>query len=227
MWGVDGDVAFRAERAGATRVVLFDGMDPTAEFEAEHRRSSSQVGYVQGDLHDREDVRQLGVFDVVWCAGVIYHSPSPYLQIQHLRALTEQWLLLGSEVIPEVPGIENACIFYPGRGRESEQAFAHAYGKRAPTYPGMTHPFDESQLQGYGNMWWGLSPSALRSMLRYSGFAVREELGYSWSFRDFLAEAVPGPDFIPPLGFSRARGKDRLADFGSGRKPAWAPTTDP
>ena len=91
----------------------------------------------------------------------------------------------------------------------------------------MTHPFDESQLQGYGNMWWGLSPSAVRSMLRYAGFAVREELAHSWSFRDFLAEAVPAPDFIPPMGFSRARGSDRLADFGPGQRPAWAPVADP
>ena len=221
MWGVDGELAFRAERAGATRVVLFDGMDPTPEFQAKHGQAGSQVVYIQGDLHDPEDVHRLGVFDVVWCGGVIYHSPSPYLQLQHLRALTERWLLLGSEVIPEVPGIENACIFYPGRGRASERAFAHAYGERAPTYPGMTHAFDETPLHGYGNMWWGLSPSALRSMLEYSGFAVREEFRYSWSFHDYLAEAIRLPDFIPPLGFSRARGEARLADLG--QKPAWAP----
>jgi hypothetical protein len=122
--------------------------------------------------------------------------------------LTKRWLLLGTEVIPEVPGIENTCIFHPGRTHESEQAFAHAYGERAPTYPGTTHPFDESPSPGYGNMWWGLSPSALRSMLHYSNFAVREELRSSWSFRDNLAEAVSTPDFIPPLGFSRARGEN-------------------
>lgn len=223
MWGVDGEIAFRAERAGATKVVVFDGMDPTPEFEAKHRDAASRVGYVQGDLHDPEDVRRLGVFDIVWCAGVIYHTPSPYLQLQHLRALTGQWLLLGSEVIPEVPGVENACIFHPGRTHESERAFAHAYGERASTYPGMTHPFDESALQGYGNMWWGLSPSALRSMLRHSGFAVRDEFHYSWSFHDYLAETIVVPDFIPPLGFSRARGEERLAGLGHAQRPGWAP----
>jgi len=224
MWGVDGEVAFRAERAGATKVVVFDGMDPTPEFEAKHAEASSQVTYVQGDLHDPEDVSRLGTFDVVWCAGVIYHTPSPFLQLQHLRILTRRWLLLGTEVIPEVPGVENACIFHPGRTHESERAFAHAYGERASTYPGMTHAFDESALQGYGNMWWGLSPSALRSMLRYAGFAVRDELRYSWSFRDYLAEAVSLPDFIPPLGFSRARGEERLADLDSSQRPGWAPS---
>src|SRR4051794_41899967 len=60
MWGVDGEVAFRAERAGATRVVLLDGMDPTSGFEAKHEEQGSSVAYVQGDLHDPEDVRRLG-----------------------------------------------------------------------------------------------------------------------------------------------------------------------
>jgi hypothetical protein len=221
IWGVDGEVAFRAERAGATRVTLFDGMDPTPEFEAKHEQQDSSVRYVQGDLHDPEDVRRLGRFDVVWCAGVIYHSPDPYLQLLHLRALTERWLLLGTEVIPEVPGIENACVFYPGRSADAERAFARAYGQRASTYPGQTHAFDETPMLGYANMWWGLSPSAVRSMLRYTGFEVREEFPDSWSFSDFLAAPVSTPDFIPPLGASRARGEERLAALDE--RPRWAP----
>ena len=123
MWGVDGDVAFRAEIAGASRVVLFDGMDPTEGFQAKHRESNSKVTYVQGDLRDPVDVQSLGSFDVVWCAGVVYHSPSPYLLLHHLRSLTDRWLLLGTEVIPEVPGIENACVFYPNRSTASQRAF--------------------------------------------------------------------------------------------------------
>ena len=222
MWGVDGEIAFRAERAGATRVVLFDGMDPSPEFEEKHRLSGSHVTYVQGDLHDPEDVRRLGHFDVVWCAGVVYHSPNPYLQISHLRALADRWLLLGSEVIPEVPGIENACIFYPERLEQSERAFAQAYGDRAPTYPGMTHPFDDTPLMGYANMWWGLSASALTSMLENSGFEVTEQFRYSWCFHDFLARAESTPDFILPLGFSRERGERRLADLTPDARPGWA-----
>jgi hypothetical protein len=224
MWGVDGEIAFRAERAGATRVVLFDGMDPSDEFQAKHRDAGSRLVYVQGDLHDPDDVRPLGTFDVVWCTGVVYHSPNPYLQLTHLRSLTDQWLLLGSEVIPEVPGLENACIFYPGRSHPSERAFARAYGEAAPTYPGTTRPFDKTPLMGYANMWWGLSPSALRSMLTYSGFDVREEFAYSWRSRDFLTEAVRSPDLIPPLGFSRARGQERLTAFRPDERPGWAPS---
>ena len=217
-----GEVAFAAERAGATRVVLFDGMDPAEKFQQLHRESGSEVTYVQGDLHDPGSIAGVGVFDVVWCAGVIYHSPDPYRQLLHLRHLTRRWLMLGTETIPEVPGLENACVFHPGRSADSFRAFESAYGDRARSYPGMTRPFDES-IDGYANMWWGLSPSAVRSMLRYAGFEVREELLYVWSFRDFLAEAVGQPDFIPPLEASRKRGEERLEGLEGASRPAWAP----
>src|SRR4051812_739899 len=70
MFGISGEVAFRAERAGATRVVLFDGMDATQDFFDKHDSAGSGVVYVQGDLHDREDLAPLGQFDVVWCGGL-------------------------------------------------------------------------------------------------------------------------------------------------------------
>lgn len=128
LWNVNGDVAFHAERAGASRVVLFDGMDPTPEFCDRHRQASS--------------------------------------------------------------------------------AFARAYGEQASAYPGMTRPFDETPLLGYANMWWGLSRSALRSML---------------TFHDYLSEAIDTPQFVPPLGLCHARGQERLAGLGAGERPGWAP----
>jgi hypothetical protein len=223
MFSVAGEVSFRAERAGATRVVLFDGMDPSDEFDAKHREGGSCVTYVQGDLHDPDDIDALGSFDVVWCAGVIYHSPNPYLQLLHLRRITNERLLLGTQVIPEVPGVENACVFYPGRSAAAERAFARAFGEAAHIFPGMTRPFSKKRLLGYANMWWGLSPSAVISMLRYTGFDVYEQFRYSWYFHDYLARPAEEPDFIPPLGMNRARGEDRLAGFGDKDRPAWAP----
>jgi Protein of unknown function (DUF1698) len=221
MFSIAGEVAFRAEEAGATRVVLFDGMDPSQEFILKYEERGSGVEYVQGDLHDPEDIRRLGEFDVVWCAGVVYHSPNPYQQLYHLRKVTREQLLLGTHVIPEIPGIENGCIFYPGQSEDAQRAFTDAHGPDAGRYPGMTRPFAEDALLGYGNMWWGLSPSAVRSMLRYAGFTVEQEFAYHWSSRDFLAKPGPAPDFIPPLGLSRARGEERMASHGPSPSDWW------
>lgn len=210
MFGIAGDVAFRAESAGASKVLLFDGMDPSDEFRA--RVAASAVHYRQGDLHDPADIGALGTWDVVWCAGVIYHSPDPFRQLLHLRSITRERLLLGSHVVPEVPGIENACVFYPGRSSRAQSAFARLHGDDAFRYPGASGPFDRSPLLGYGNMWWGFTPSSLRALLDTAGFRVLEEYRYSPVFMDIVAEPGPEPDFIPSLGFSRARGEaGRLA----------------
>src|SRR3954470_7432267 len=79
MWKVNGRIAFVAEEAGATSVTGLDVMAPTPEYEAEYERRGSGVRFVQGDLHDPALVDQVGPHDVVWCSGVLYHSPNPML----------------------------------------------------------------------------------------------------------------------------------------------------
>jgi SAM-dependent methyltransferase len=226
MFGVNGRVAFLAEEAGATEVVLLDGMDPSMEFHEEHERRSSKVRFVQFDLHDEQGVEEAGQFDVVWCAGVIYHSPNPYLLLEHLRRMTRETLLIGSHVIPEVPGIENACVFYPGTSEASQKAFAWAHagrlGRLAPgRLPGAGAPLDRSPFMGYANYWWGLTPSALRSMLNIARFEVTDEFFPHPLFVDLLARTVEGESLIPPTSFSRERGRTLAQSFDEDAIPAW------
>jgi Methyltransferase domain len=165
MWSVDGAICFLAEEAGATGVTGIDLMPASARFEEERTRRGSSVRFVQGDLH-AADVEP---HDVVWCFGVLYHVPSPVATLERLRALTGEVLLLGTEVIPEAPGIPQACVFYPGLDAGARRAFAPpSAGRRA----GLSEPFDPAE--GYGNWWWGISPSALRGMLGAAGFVVQE-----------------------------------------------------
>lgn len=84
MWNVHGRYAFAAEAAGARSVTAFDGMEPTAEFDAERTRLSSSVRYVRGDIHSLESVEEIGMHDVVWCTGLVYHSPDPVAAIRNL-----------------------------------------------------------------------------------------------------------------------------------------------
>src|SRR3954468_699896 len=149
MWSVHGALCFAAEDAGAAAVTGVDVMGATPEFEAEHQRRGSAVRVVQGDLHDPA----LGVepHDVVWCSGVIYHAPHPLLTLERLRALTGSTLLLATEVVGEVRGRPRAAFFAPEPG-------AH------PTH---TVPFDPAQ--GYGNWYWGLTPSAVLALVDASG----------------------------------------------------------
>jgi len=224
MFHVAGEASFLAEQAGATKVVLLDGMDPSEEFQAKHAARSSTVRYVQGDLHDSGLVEELGVFDVVLCGGVIYHSPNPYLQLEHLRRLTGEHLLLGTHLIPEVPGIPNACIFYPDMPSAAREAFARVHRERRPENPlvGLTTPFDRTPMTGYVNFWWGMTLSALRAMLGVARFEVVEEFTLSPLFADVLARPIGGESLIPPPELLRELGEARRAGFPEGSTPAWA-----
>ena len=186
MWNAHGAIALLAEEAGAERVVLFDAMDPTEDFERERERRGSSLEWVQGDLHDRAAIEALGEFDVVWSTGVIYHTPNPYEQVKNLCDMCRGDLLLGSQVIPEVPGIDHACIWYPGLPEDSRRAFEWAHGgEEAPRCIGLTEPFDPEL--GYANYWWGISRSAMRAMVETAGMDVVEEFAWNTWLHDIHA----------------------------------------
>jgi hypothetical protein len=157
MWTIDGALCFAAEEAGAASVTGVDVMAPTERFEAELRRRDSKVRFVQGDLHDPATVAAVGRHDVVWCSGVLYHAPHPLLTLERLRELTGQTLLLATETVAETPGRRGTCVIAPG----------------PEEHPNAEPPAGPNA--GYGPWYWGISPSALRSMLALTGFAVVEE----------------------------------------------------
>jgi hypothetical protein len=222
MFGVSGELAFLAEECGATRSVLFDCMDPSDDFVERHRRTSSSVQHVQGDLHDPEAIAALGTFDVVWCSGVLYHSPHPMFQLMHLRQLTTDVMVMGNLVIPEIPNFDQACILYPGIPKKMQDGFAKMYGG-PERFPGMAAPFDTTPDFAFGNMWWGITPSATRSMMRFTGLEITEEYLYVPFALDVVAK-VGGValDIYPPPGFYRDRAWGRYADTPQDQLPGWA-----
>ena len=208
MWQMHGRIAFVAEEAGAKGVTAVDAMDPTPEFERERERRGSGVRFVQGDLHDPLTVEEIGAHDFVWCSGVIYHSPNPYLLIEHLRRLTGRLLYLGTEIVPEVPGFEGACVFYPGLSESSRRGYGSVHGPGHDAI-GVNSPFDPTPGLGYANYWWGITPSALRGMLATARLRIVEELHPDPFTMSVIAEPAPGESVIPPVELARERGAQR------------------
>lgn len=173
MWNVHGQISFLAEECGATVVTAVDIMVPTDSYREEHARRASRVRFVPGDIHDRQTTRDIGVHQVVWCSGVLYHAPNPLLALERLRAITGEALILATETIPEVPQLAQACIFFPGLSAADRKV--HAGARPGSTATGIDTPFDSRQ--SYGAWWWGISRSALRGMLHAAGFEIREEHG--------------------------------------------------
>jgi hypothetical protein len=172
MWGVNGDYAFIAEEAGASKVTGVDVFGPTPEFEQKRMARKSRVRFVLGDATDPRTLDAIGDADVVFCAGVLYHHPSPFDLLVALRQICRSTLILRTSTIPEVEGLPNAAVFFPMLDAKARRQWQlHRLGLLNQI--GIHGEFKPDE--GYSNWFWGLTPSCLRSMLEVSGFRVDEQ----------------------------------------------------
>lgn len=172
MWGVNGRYSFVAEDAGATSIKGIDVFGPTPEFEDEVRSRNSKVEFVLGDVCSEETIDEIGAADVVLCAGVLYHHPSPYELLVALRRICRKTLILRTFAIPENKRLRNSAIFFPHL-TEPNRDLWNLQRQGLVEQLGITCDFDPAE--GYGNYFWGMTPSCLRSLLKVAGFAVIEQ----------------------------------------------------
>ena len=204
MWGVNGKFAFLAEEAGATASTGIDVFGPTPEFEEERRARGSRVEFVLGDATDPEVIARVGTADVVLCAGVLYHHPSPFDLLVALRRMCGERLVLRTSTIPELPGLRNMAIYWPGLDRRRRSLWAL---KRLglDRQVGITDGFEPSE--GYGNWFWGMTPSCVQALLGTAGFEVleRHTEAFAQTFvcapvRPALEHVLPGEQAARRLG---------------------------
>ncbi|MDQ3486901.1 MAG: hypothetical protein M3468_04095, partial [Acidobacteriota bacterium] len=146
-----------------------DVFGPTPEFEEKRRTRNSNVQFVLGDVSRADTVARIGAVDVVFCAGVLYHHPSPFDLLVALRRICRETLILRTSTIPEVRGLPNAAVYFPmmdARARELWSLKSLGVLHQA----GISNEFQASD--GYGNWFWGLTPSCLESLLKTAGFRV-------------------------------------------------------
>ena len=211
LFNIAGEIAFAAEEAGATAVTLLDAGDPhLTAFPAERDRRGSQIRFVQGDLHDPVTIEAVGPHDVVWCTGVLYHTPNPLHQLTQLRLITREHLYLGTHTIPELPGIPQGCLFYPYLDDDARAALSRPHDDPRGGL-GIGVPFDDRPMVGHGNFWWGITPSALRAMLRTARFEVVEERrphDFPW-YTEVVARPIGRAPLVPPPSYYRERAEAR------------------
>ncbi len=111
----DGYFALELERRGA-EVVAIDiwNDDALKQLEFVLRVKNSKIVYKRMDVHDLgPDV--LGKFDLVLCAGLLYHTRHPLLALERLRSVTEGMLIL--ETVTMIPAFHRTSpmiMFFPG-----------------------------------------------------------------------------------------------------------------
>jgi 2-polyprenyl-3-methyl-5-hydroxy-6-metoxy-1,4-benzoquinol methylase len=169
MWGVNGEYAFVAEEAGATDVKAIDVFGPTPEFEEKRITRGSHVQFILGDVTRAATLEQIGEVDVVFCAGVLYHHPSPFDLLVALRRICRETLILRTSTIPEVHGLPNAAVYFPMLDEKARRLW-NLRSLGVIHQAGISNEFQRSE--GYGNWFWGLTPSCLESLLTTAGFRV-------------------------------------------------------
>jgi hypothetical protein len=167
MWGVNGEHAFFAEECGATEVKGVDVFGPTPEFEVKKRERNSKVEFILGDVGNRNTLARIGMVDIVFCAGVLYHHPSPFDLLVALRSICKTKLILRTSAIPEMDGLPNGAIYYPMLQSKDRELWRL---KSLKKQVGISDAFEPDQ--GYGNWFWGLTPSCIKSLLETAGFAI-------------------------------------------------------
>ncbi|MEH2513157.1 hypothetical protein V1291_004511 [Nitrobacteraceae bacterium AZCC 1564] len=192
MWGINGALSFFAEQCEAKHVVAVDVYPATEEFTAEHTRLHSKVQFINGDIFETTTLQKIGKVDVVFCSGVLYHMPDPFSLLVRLRAICGEVLILRTMIIPEVSGMRNMAVFYPMLEESQRNHFKLGTGMQKA----ITGPYEPES--GYGNWFWGLTPSCVESLLACAGFEVIEEhvepfIGW------FICRAVE-PKFTPSSG---------------------------
>jgi tRNA (mo5U34)-methyltransferase len=141
----DGFFSFEAERRGAARVLATDFYSwhgvgwgtgqGKAGFELARRALGSKVEDLDIDVMDLTPER-VGVFDVVFLLGVLYHLKHPLLALERVAALTRQRLIV--ETVIDLTGIRRpAAAFYPGTELNADPT--NWWAPNVPAMEGMLH----------------------------------------------------------------------------------------
>lgn len=186
MWGVNGEYAFIAEESGASIVKGVDVFGPTPEFETKKRERNSNVEFILGDGGDPETIARVGVVDIVFCAGVLYHHPSPFDLLVALRRMCRKTLILRTSSIPENNAMPNTAVYYPMLPAKDRKLW-NLSSLGLMRQVGITDSFEPEQ--GYGNWFWGMTPSCLTSLLETAGFQVEHRFNEPFS-QTFICRPV-------------------------------------
>lgn len=192
MWGVNGLYSFIAEDAGASRIVAVDIYPESQEYLREHSKRESAVQFVQGDINLKQTTDKVGICDVVFCAGVLYHTPNPFDLLSRLRMMCGELLIMQTQMIPEMPGIRNLAVFYPFLEEKQREIWRQQEGAQRA----ITGPYEPQS--GYGNNFWGMTPSCVEAILNCAGFNVVEKM--LLPFEGFYVCETSATQFSPVSG---------------------------
>ncbi|MFN6531314.1 class I SAM-dependent methyltransferase [Nostoc sp. ChiSLP03a] len=174
----DGGFSFECERRGALRVVAYDLPEPSQTgFNVAKEILGSKVEYVRGSVY-KLDSNQIGTFDIVLFAGVLYHLRYPLLACDRLRLVTKSLCYIETQVI------DNWFVTPNGTVSLSQVA------PKCVSLP-ICQFYEHAELGNDTSNWFSPNIAAVLAWFRSAGFDINHLT--SWGGRAaFRAEVAPG-----------------------------------
>jgi tRNA (mo5U34)-methyltransferase len=122
---VDGISSFGLKKRGAARVVATDTVEKSTFLRARDHLGLD-IEYRPGiQIKDFEPIFAPGSFDLIVCAGVIYHMFNPFTAFQACRKMIREDGLLFMET-PYVPNDDRGCIYLNSEAEISREVFTYS-----------------------------------------------------------------------------------------------------
>jgi len=170
----DGYFSFEFERRGA-QVLAIDtyawdhGAFDCFLFAREH--FGSKVDYRRMDVHDLNP-DAVGRFDLVFCAGVLYHMRNPLIGLERIHSVTAEQLILETHcLLPALHEWVPLITFFPGDEDATKFAWHHGgYPTRAWVVDALKAAgFARSEVVYAPSFRWGKKLAALATNTPQSG----------------------------------------------------------
>lgn len=186
LWGTVSEKVSVAHAAGATSLAMIDITTPGGTlwqlFEARCRDLSlPSVRTISGDVVQLAAADASLRFDVVHCAGVLYHIPDPFRLLRALRTITTGHLILTSSITEthianragELRIPDGSALLVPALSEAERAVLAEHWreviGDAVFGIPRSVTPWN---LDDFGPWWWLPTTPALARMCEVAGFDV-------------------------------------------------------
>ncbi|MEG4032608.1 tetratricopeptide repeat protein [Microcoleus sp. w1-18aA5] len=194
LWGTVSEKVSVASKYGAVSLTMIDAMPASLNWwqDFHDRMTSLNIANYHCINQDITQIQLADIgepYDVVHCAGVLYHHPHPLQILVALRQITREHLVFTSAITQEV--IENelgryelppsGVMFIPALD-DAERAILTAYWQlyiNNNPLIGITEKavFD---MNNFAACWWLPTATALEAMCEVAGFKVLDK-GLTWS----------------------------------------------
>ena len=181
LWDTKREKVTEAFLAGAKEVTMVDILPYKSYHWDNFDEKCEEKGVVcknkiSMDINEPSLLERVGTFDVVHCAGVLYHCPNPVYTLNQLYSITNDYLILGTTRIPSDSddirfplGVPNGGVLLTDALTESQKEICiNFYGLEG------TKPYN------FGDFWWYFfTDKYIELILKKCGFKILHK-NYYW-----------------------------------------------